>query len=82
MAEKFKDMVPPVTEMEKILAKRKDPKERERVLTFYDTVAQNIVDELDGIVINSVFKLILIPYLLQAKLSLNKTILSTVCLNN
>lgn len=51
MSEKFRDMVPPVTEMEQILAKRKDPKERERVLTFYDTVGQNIAEELDGILI-------------------------------
>lgn len=34
--------------MEKILARRKDPKERERVIAFYDILIQNISDELDG----------------------------------
>lgn len=33
--------------MEKILARRKDPRERERVLTFYDVLMQNIADEID-----------------------------------
>lgn len=57
MMEKFKDMVPPVTEMEKILARRKDPKERQRVLTFYDALAQNIADELDGAAIYKLLQL-------------------------
>ncbi|GJQ82431.1 hypothetical protein Trydic_g11845 [Trypoxylus dichotomus] len=48
MKEKFKEYVPEPTEMEKILARRKDPKERERVITFYDILIQNINDELDG----------------------------------
>ncbi|XP_050515734.1 uncharacterized protein LOC114345139 [Diabrotica virgifera virgifera] len=48
MAEKFVEMVPPVTEMEKILARRKDPKYREKVLQFYDALMQHIADELDG----------------------------------
>ncbi|CAH1169550.1 unnamed protein product [Phaedon cochleariae] len=48
LGEKFAEMVPPQTEMEKILARRRDPRERERVLTFYDVLMQNIADELDG----------------------------------
>ncbi|XP_018567603.1 uncharacterized protein LOC108908153 [Anoplophora glabripennis] len=48
LKEKYSEMVPPVYEMEKILAKRKDPAERMRVLTFYDVLLQNIADELDG----------------------------------
>lgn len=38
----------PDYEMEKILAKRKDPKEREKAITFYKVLLQNIEDELDG----------------------------------
>lgn len=49
LEEKYAEMVPPVYEMEKILAKRKDPAERVKVLTFYDVLLQNIADELDGI---------------------------------
>lgn len=49
MKEKFQQYVPEPTEMEKILARRKDPKERERVITFYDILIQNINDELDGV---------------------------------
>ncbi|KAI4468961.1 hypothetical protein MML48_2g00002950 [Holotrichia oblita] len=48
LKEKFQEYVPEPTEMEKILARRKDPKERERVITFYDILIQNINDELDG----------------------------------
>ncbi|XP_074034385.1 uncharacterized protein [Leptinotarsa decemlineata] len=48
LGEKFVEMVPPQYEMEKILARRKDPREREKVLTFYDVLLQNIADELDG----------------------------------
>ncbi|KAK9873406.1 hypothetical protein WA026_022465 [Henosepilachna vigintioctopunctata] len=50
LSEKFREYVPPVYEMEKILARRKDPKEREKVLTFYDVLMQNISDELDGVI--------------------------------
>ncbi|XP_045476907.1 uncharacterized protein LOC123682369 [Harmonia axyridis] len=50
LSEKFREYVPPVYEMEKILARRKDPKEREKVLTFYDVLMQNIADELDGVI--------------------------------
>ncbi|XP_030763780.1 uncharacterized protein LOC115888254 [Sitophilus oryzae] len=46
-ARKYQEEVPQY-ELEKILAKRKDPKERERVLTFYDVLLQNVADELDG----------------------------------
>lgn len=49
MQQKFKQMVPPVTEMERILARRKNPKEREKVIKFYTELLQNITDELDGI---------------------------------
>lgn len=45
---KFAEMVPPQYEMEKILARRKDPKEREKVLNFYDVLLRSIADELDG----------------------------------
>lgn len=38
----------PQYEMEKILAKRKNPQEREKVLTFYDTLLQIVADELNG----------------------------------
>ncbi|CAH1958648.1 unnamed protein product [Acanthoscelides obtectus] len=48
MQRKFDDMCPPLYEIEKILARRKDPKEREKVLAFYDVLMQNIADELDG----------------------------------
>ncbi|XP_022914679.2 myosin heavy chain, clone 203-like [Onthophagus taurus] len=50
MKEKFQEFIPPITEMERILAKRKDPKERERVMTFYNVLLRNIADELDGLV--------------------------------
>lgn len=49
LQEKYQQEVPPTHEMEKILARRKDPRERERVLTFYDVLMQNIADELDGL---------------------------------
>lgn len=45
---KYGEMMPPEYEMEKILARRKDPKEREKVLTFYDVLLRCIADELDG----------------------------------
>ncbi|VEN48521.1 unnamed protein product [Callosobruchus maculatus] len=48
MQRKFDDMCPALNEIEKILARRKDPKEREKVLAFYDVLMQNIADELDG----------------------------------
>ncbi|XP_056636814.1 uncharacterized protein LOC130445274 [Diorhabda sublineata] len=48
LAERYREMVPPVTEMEKILARRKDPRERAKVLNFYDVLMQHIADELDG----------------------------------
>lgn len=48
LARQYEQQVPPQYEMEKILARRKDPKEREKVLTFYDALMQCIVDELDG----------------------------------
>ncbi|KAK4884846.1 hypothetical protein RN001_001117 [Aquatica leii] len=47
MEEKFQEMVPPMSEMERILLRRKDPVEREKVLTFYDALMQNIISELD-----------------------------------
>ncbi|KAL3288842.1 hypothetical protein HHI36_003288 [Cryptolaemus montrouzieri] len=50
LSEKFREYVPPVYEMEKILARRKDPKEREKVLTFYDVLMQNIADEMDEVI--------------------------------
>ena len=46
MEQKFKEEVPEY-EMEKILARRKDPKEREKVVTFYKVLLSNIEDELD-----------------------------------
>lgn len=47
MEELYAEEVPDY-EMEKILAKRKDPAEREKVVTFYNVLLQNIEDELDG----------------------------------
>lgn len=49
MQQKFNEMVPPITEMERILAKRKSPKEREKVVKFYSELLQNIADEIDGV---------------------------------
>ncbi|EFA06809.2 uncharacterized protein LOC662519 [Tribolium castaneum] len=46
MEQKFREEVPDY-EMEKILARRKDPKEREKVITFYKVLLTNIEDELD-----------------------------------
>lgn len=48
MEEKFKEYVPPVSEMEQILLRRKDPVEREKVVSFYDALLQNINKELEG----------------------------------
>ncbi|XP_060531088.1 uncharacterized protein LOC132704831 [Cylas formicarius] len=48
LEQKFEELVPAQYEMEKILAKRHDPREREKVLTFYDVLLQNVADELDG----------------------------------
>lgn len=48
MQQKFKEHVPPVSEMEQILLRRKNPAERERVLAFYDSLIQNINKELEG----------------------------------
>lgn len=48
MEKKFKEMVPAPMEMERILMRRKDPAERQKVLVFYDSLLQNIEDELDG----------------------------------
>lgn len=45
---KYHELIPPQYEMEKILARRKDPKEREKVLNFYDVLLRCIADELDG----------------------------------
>ncbi|KAF2885988.1 hypothetical protein ILUMI_20185, partial [Ignelater luminosus] len=47
MEEKFKEYVPPVSEMEQILLRRKDPVEREKVVSFYDALLQNINKELE-----------------------------------
>ncbi|RZC43002.1 uncharacterized protein BDFB_011753, partial [Asbolus verrucosus] len=46
MEQKFQEEVPEY-EMEKILTRRKDPAEREKVVTFYNVLLQNIEDELD-----------------------------------
>lgn len=43
-------MIPPVNEMEEILAQRKNAKEREKVIKFYTELLQSISDELDGII--------------------------------
>lgn len=48
MEEKYGDMVREPYEMEKILARRKDPRERRKVITFYEAVVKNIDDELEG----------------------------------
>lgn len=48
MAEKYRQMVPEQTEMEKILARRKDPRERRKVISFYQGILKNINNELDG----------------------------------
>ncbi|KAK5648308.1 hypothetical protein RI129_003200 [Pyrocoelia pectoralis] len=47
MEEKFQEYVPPVSEMERLLLRRKDPAERERVLAYYDVLLQNITSELN-----------------------------------
>jgi hypothetical protein len=47
MEQKYREEMPDY-EMEKILARRKDPKEREKVVTFYKVLLTNIEDELDG----------------------------------
>lgn len=47
ISQKYREEVPQY-EMEQILAKRKCPKEREKVLTFYDTLLQIVADELNG----------------------------------
>lgn len=47
LAQKHQEIIPDY-EMEKILAKRKNPKEREKVLSFYDTLLQVVADELNG----------------------------------
>ncbi|KAJ3638080.1 hypothetical protein MTP99_001488 [Tenebrio molitor] len=46
MEQKYREEMPDY-EMEKILARRKDPKEREKVVTFYKVLLTNIEDELD-----------------------------------
>lgn len=48
MEQVFKEMVPPLSEMEKILARRKNPREREKVIKFYKDLLVNISDEIDG----------------------------------
>ncbi|CAG9765463.1 unnamed protein product [Ceutorhynchus assimilis] len=47
LSQKYREEVPQY-EMEKILAKRKNPRERERVLAFYDALLQIVADELSG----------------------------------
>lgn len=49
MEEKYREMVPEVGEMEKIINRRKDPRERRKVITFYEGVIQSINNELDGV---------------------------------
>lgn len=51
MQRKFREFIPPVTEMERILARRKNPKEREKVVKFYTDLLKNIADEIDGLII-------------------------------
>lgn len=48
MEAKFREYVPPVSEMEQILLRRKNPGERAKVLAFYDALLQNINGELDN----------------------------------
>lgn len=48
LEEKYGEMVPPLNEMEILLARRKDPKERQKAITFYEVIVKNINDELDG----------------------------------
>lgn len=48
MEEKFAQMVPALTEMERLLINRKNPEERERVLQYYGVVIRNISREIDG----------------------------------
>lgn len=48
MQQKFAEYCPPQTEMERVLARRKDPVERQKVLTFYDALLHNIGQEMDG----------------------------------
>lgn len=50
MEKKYREEVPEY-EMEKILARRKSPQEREKVVTFYRVLLANIEDELDGLLI-------------------------------
>ncbi|KAF2901326.1 hypothetical protein ILUMI_04860 [Ignelater luminosus] len=47
MKEKFKEYVPPVSEVEQILLRRKDPVEREKIVSFYNSLLQNINKELE-----------------------------------
>ncbi|KAB0800105.1 hypothetical protein PPYR_07985 [Photinus pyralis] len=47
MEEKFPEYVPPMSEMERILLRRKDPVEREKVLSYYEALLQNINSELN-----------------------------------
>ncbi|KAL1506659.1 hypothetical protein ABEB36_005984 [Hypothenemus hampei] len=47
LSRKYNEEVPQY-EMEKILAKRKNPEERQKVLIFYDTLLQIVADELNG----------------------------------
>lgn len=51
MQRKFRELIPQMTEMERILAKRKNPKEREKVVKFYSDLLKTIADEIDGIIV-------------------------------
>lgn len=48
MEQKFAQMVPALTEMERLLINRRNPEERDRVLKFYTVVIRNVGREIDG----------------------------------
>lgn len=48
MEQKFGVMFPPLSDMEKVMARRRNPKVKEKVMKFYTDLLQNINDEIDG----------------------------------
>ncbi|GLV36695.1 Serine Protease Immune Response Integrator [Carabus blaptoides fortunei] len=48
LEKQFQKMVPPISEMERILLNRQNPAERRRVIAFYEAISANVAKEING----------------------------------
>lgn len=48
LEKQFQKMVPPISEMERLLLNRQNPAERRRVVAFYESILANVGKEING----------------------------------